>query len=625
MVPDSGQRTADSGSTTTRSPLLSAVRRLLSSHAVPVAVIVLLGCALFVPALIHHDVFTFRDHTDYFQPLRFYTAEHLSTWKLPLWNPYNASGEPWLANPQTGVFYPPTWLFMAMPFETAYMSYLLLHFVILGLGAYVLFARGSTPGAATAGAVALMLCGPTISLFDVNNNLVTFAWVPLAIWCGLERRPRLGGVVLALAFLGGEPFFAAIAALLFVIACREIREILIAALLAFGLSAIQLFPFIELLRASDRRAGLDPSMIFRASMPLRDWLRIATPPPAFDIMQSQHFIPIIYIGIVTVVLALVALSLPRKAWPWLVLLACSAFVAAGNDVPGGEWIARAPVTLFRYPARVVPFGALAVIALAVIGLDRIPKRRAWVDVVVVLVLVIDLVPRTVVLRSVAPLRLDRVPYPAFVGHDLKMIRLGGAASLNRGAWIGGYLNLYTRRFDAGTAAPVTSQRYITTLTHEILNVGIDHLDAMGVGWVITDRVLPRSRYILAAEDRGVKAWRSRRALPMARVIEGDGTIRGVQSLAVDASRARVRVDTPHGGTLVLTQQTAPGWKVFIDGREANARVYDSFFRAATVPPGKHEILWVFRPFSLLAGAFVTAVTGIALLISVVMKTSAVKR
>jgi len=648
MDSDSGQRTADSGSTTTRSPLLSAVRRLLSSHAVPLAVIALLGCALFVPAIIHHDVFTFRDHTDYFQPLRYYTAEHLSAWKLPLWNPYNASGEPWLANPQTGVFYPPTWLFMAMPFETAYMAYLLLHFVILGIGAYVLFARRSTPGAATAGAVALMLCGPTISLFDVNNNLATFAWVPLAIWCGLEHRPRLGGIVLALAFLGGEPFFAAIAALLFVVtalwsadvssavdgrparrpfgdrAGRSLAAVGTTALLAFGLSAIQLLPFIELLRSSDRRAGLDPGMIFRASMPLRDWLRLALPPPTLDLTQAQHFIPVVYIGVVTVVLALVALSLPRKAWPWLVLLACSALVAAGNEVPAGDWIARAPVTLFRYPARVVPFGALAVIALAVIGLDRIPKRRAWVDVVVVLVLVIDLVPRTVVIRSVAPLRLDRVPYPAFVGRDLKMIRLG-TVSLNRGAWVGGYLNLYTRRFDAATAAPVASQRYITTLTHEILNVGIDHLDRMGVGWVITDRVLPRSRYILAAESRGVKAWRSRGALPMARVVEGNGTVRGVQSLAVDASQARVRIDTPHGGTLVLTQQLAPGWKVFIDGHAANARVYDSFFRAATVPPGKHEILWTFRPFSLIAGAFVTAVTVIALLISVVMKTSAVKR
>ena len=604
-------------------------------HAFPIAVIVLLGGALFVPALIHHDVFTFRDHTDYFQPLRYYTAEYLRVGKLPLWNPYNASGEPWLANPQTGVFYPPTWLFPAMPFETAYMSYLLLHFLLLGIGAYVLFVRGATRGAAVVGAVALMVCGPTISLFDVNNNLATFAWVPLAIWCALERRPRLGGLVLALAFLAGEPFFAALAALLFscvIVWDRRPRlsgqawaPVLHAALIAFGLSAVQLLPFLELLRSSDRRAGLDRETIFHASMPLREWLRVGLPLSNYDATLSQHFIPIIYISAFTVLLALVGLSVPRKAWPWLVLLAGSMVVAAGNNLPTGEWIARAPVTLFRYPARVVPFGALAIIALAVIGLDRIPKRRAWVDVALVLLLLVDMVPRTVVMRVVAPLRTDRVPYPAVVGRDLKMIRLGAMPPLSRDAWIGGYLNLYTQRFDAATAAPVASQLYISTLTHEIVNVGIDHLDQMGVGWVITDRQLPRGRYVFVADGGNAKAWRSRRALPMARVIEGDGTIRGVQALALDASQARVRVDTPHGGTLVLTQQTAPGWSVFIDGHAANARVYDRFFRAATIPPGKHEILWTFRPFSLIAGAIITAVTAVLLLFAVATKSSTVKR
>ena len=46
-----------------------------------------------------------------------------------------------MANPQTGVFYPPTWLFAIFPFETAYMLYLALHLVILAWGAYLLFAR----------------------------------------------------------------------------------------------------------------------------------------------------------------------------------------------------------------------------------------------------------------------------------------------------------------------------------------------------------------------------------------------------------------------------------------------------------------------------------------------------
>jgi len=642
MEADSGQPTADSRGMT--SGLLSAVRCLLSEHAGPIAVLVVVAGALFVPALIHREIFTFRDHTDYFQPLRFYTAELLRAWRLPLWNPYNASGERWLANPQTGVFYPPTWLFIALPFMTAYMSYILLHLLILGINAYVLFVRSATRGAAVMGAVALMLCGPVVSLFDVNNNLATFAWVPLAIWCGLEHRPRLGGVVLALAFLGGEPFFAAIAALLFCCvilrrvdaegsvsrarsaspsASTRLRMTFEAALIASGLSAIQLLPFLELLRASDRRAGFDRETIFRESMRLADWFRVALP-RGIDSSLSQHFIPVIYIGVITAVLALAGLTAPRKAWPWLVLLAVSVIVAAGDHLPTGEWIARAPVTLFRYPARVVPFGALAIIALAVLGMDRIPKRRVWVDIVVVLLLIGDLVPRTVMLRVVGAWRTDRVPYPAVVGRELKIIRLGTRPP-DRDAWCAGYLNLYTRRFDADSAAPVATQQYMRTLIHEIFDVGIDHLDRMGVGWVITDRQLPPSRYLLAANTGNMKAWRSRGAQPMARVIESNGTQRRVQALALDASQALVRIDTPHGGTLVLTQQNAPGWRVFIDGREANAGVYDQFFRAVDVGAGKHEILWTFRPFSLIAGAVISVVTLVTLLVAVALQTATVKR
>ena len=619
--------------------LPSAVRRLPSHHVVPVIVILIIAGALFVPAIVHHEVFTFRDHTDYFQPLRWYTAESLRQWQLPLWNPYNASGEPWLANPQSGVFYPPTWLFIFMPFAAAYMSYLLLHLALLGVNAYVLFTRSATRGAALAGAVALMLCGPTISLFDVNNNLATFAWVPLAIWCGLERRPRLGGVVLAMAFLGGEPFFAAVAALLFVLAVlcgdgrprlSEVRQagapVLHAAFIALGLSAIQLIPFIELLRESDRRAGFDPQIIFRHSMRVGEWLRVVIPPGPLDLdlTLSQQFIPVLYVGVATVVLALAGLTVPRRAWPWLLLLAASVVVAAGDRLPFGALIARAPLTLFRYPARVVPFGALAIIALAVIGIDRIPKRRVWVDIAIVTLLAADLVPRTVLLRIVGPLRTDRVPYAAAIGENLKIIRIG-EMSKERDGWIGGYLNLYAKRFDAGTAAPVTSQAYMSALNHDITGVGIAHLNAVGVGWVLTDRVMPADNYVLVARAWSVGAWRSLRAKPMARVIEREGTFHRVESMTLGASSAVVNVDTPRGGLVVLTQRNAPGWNVLVDGQKAIPFVYDRFYRAVPVRPGKHVISWIFRPFSLIAGACVTLLTIVAMLVAVALQTFSVKR
>jgi hypothetical protein len=189
----------------------------MSRHRFSLLLLALLAMTLFLPALVRREVFTLRDHFDYFQPLRWFTAQELQAGRLPLWNPYSASGEPWLANPQTGVFYPPAWLFLALPFETAYMLFLLLHLIVLGWGAYLLFARNAAQGAALAGAAAVMFSGPVLSLLDVQNNFATFAWIPLALWCAAEGAWRRGGVVLALAFLGAEPFFAALAAGLYVV------------------------------------------------------------------------------------------------------------------------------------------------------------------------------------------------------------------------------------------------------------------------------------------------------------------------------------------------------------------------------------------------------------------------
>src|SRR5438132_6756306 len=107
----------------------------------PFVVIAIVALLPFVPLLLRKEVPTFRDHSDYFQPLRWFTADQLRHGRLPLWNPYSASGEPWLANPQTGVFYPPSWLFVALPFSTAYVLYLALHLLLLGWGGYLLFSR----------------------------------------------------------------------------------------------------------------------------------------------------------------------------------------------------------------------------------------------------------------------------------------------------------------------------------------------------------------------------------------------------------------------------------------------------------------------------------------------------
>ena len=578
----------------------------MRAHRFAFVLLFVLSATIFVLPLVRGEVFTIRDHSDYFQPLRWFTAAELKAGHLPLWNPYSASGEAWLANPQTGVFYPPAWLFVVLPFPAAYMLFLLAHLVLLGCGAYLLFTRTASQGAALIGAAAVMFCGPVLSLVDVNNNLATLAWLPLVLWCAAERSWRLGAAALAMAFLGGEPFFAGVAAVLFVVvAGRSWKTTALAGLATIGLTAVQLFPFLEAISYSDRATGMSPDLILRDSMPLADWLRVAIPRTftTLDASLGQRFIPVVYCGIVVCVLALIGLASIRRKHVagWAALLAVAIVIGSGPAL-----LVHLPLTLFRYPARMVPLGALALAGLAVAGWERIRRtERRWLDLVIVLVVVADLLPRSIPLLHTAPFSKTQVPYAKSVGADLQFIRAGAVSPAQRANWIAGYLNLYDRRFDTNTAAPFASATYLDMHRKLMARPRPEQLAFLSAGYVLATTGMPRSFTPLARAGE-VTVWRNPGAWPMARFVS-KSRARAAQ-WEVTTSSARIVVDAPENGTVVLAQQIVPGWRVTVDGKPATPRRIEGVFRGVEVAKGRHEIVWSYRPWTLFAGAGVTLIT-----------------
>ncbi|MFN2443619.1 MAG: glycosyltransferase 87 family protein, partial [Thermoanaerobaculia bacterium] len=280
-------------------------------NRVAVALLLLVAAAApFAGVLARGEVPTFRDHESYFLPLRWHTAEALRAGDLPLWNPWNGGGEPWLANPQTGVFYPPAWLFLVLPFSLAYSVFLILHLAILGWGAWTLFRRWAAEGPALTAAIALMLSGPVFSLLDINNNLTSFSWLPLVFRLAAEREEkRTAGPLcaligaLALAFLGGEPLYAAIGALatLAILLPRDWRGAIVAGAGSAALTAVQLLPFLAWIAGSERAVGLDPDEAFRHAVGAGDWLALAIPMASASgtvepLRLVQQFVPSFYLG-----------------------------------------------------------------------------------------------------------------------------------------------------------------------------------------------------------------------------------------------------------------------------------------------------------------------------------------
>lgn len=245
------------------------------------------------------------DFTDQFYAFRLYEARALTEGRIPLWSENFNSGHPFLADIQSGVFYPiglaNTLLNLAL-FKAFSLFALELeavfHFWLAGAFTY-LFARrtlwrafGATArvGAFTSALVftfgGYLTSYPSLQL----AILETAVWLPPALWCidkatadggrrtdcpsfviGRWRWFIAAGIVLGIAALAGHPqtllFVVAMCAIYFSFravqthsirdarfAMRVAAQIALLLVIAFGIAAVQFVPAIEYQQLSTREA-----------------------------------------------------------------------------------------------------------------------------------------------------------------------------------------------------------------------------------------------------------------------------------------------------------------------------------------------------------------------------------
>ena len=138
-----------------------------------------------------------EDDVVYYYPLRKMVGDSLRQGQLPLYNAREAAGMPLLADPQTAIGHPTTWLFAVLDAKAAYTLSLLIAFSLAGGGAYLYLRRlGLVRPAAMFGAVAFMFCGFMVG-HRVHLAMITAAaMLPWGLWCieGLRNRPHSDNV-----------------------------------------------------------------------------------------------------------------------------------------------------------------------------------------------------------------------------------------------------------------------------------------------------------------------------------------------------------------------------------------------------------------------------------------------
>jgi hypothetical protein len=189
------------------------VRRALPLVAIAVAAAYVIAFRMGEsgPANLAFDVYF------YFYPNVLYALRSLAAGGSGLfWNPFQNCGQPFLANIETGLFYPLNALFLLLEPHIALRGLLFGNLLIGGLGSYGLARElGVSRVAALGGALSFVLGS---AAFHVTLWMPTvqapFVWLPAVMWCceRLLKVPSLRttlllALVLAAAFLPGHPQF----------------------------------------------------------------------------------------------------------------------------------------------------------------------------------------------------------------------------------------------------------------------------------------------------------------------------------------------------------------------------------------------------------------------------------
>ncbi len=373
--------------------------------------------------------FVLRDFSVFGYPIAHYHRECFWRGELPLWNPLNNCGLPFLAQWNTMTLYPGSLCYLLLPLPWSLGVFMLLHLWLGGLGAYALARRWTNLNfAAALAGVAYAFHGLMQQSLMWPNNIAAFSlfpWVLLTVESGIREGGRklvVAALVGALQMLTGAPevitFTWAMAGALMLLegkrqkakgngaeppAARPTSSFFLfpfsfaAAPVRFGaivtlvaaLSAAQLLPFLDLLQHSQRDAGFGGSAwslpTWGAAYLVAPTFQSSLSAPGLPFQSGQKWTASFYAGLPILALALVALrrGSPPRVW----LLASVVVLGLASAMGENGWLYPAlkqlmPLGAMRFPAKfVIPLTLVLPLlaALALRDLLAVPGQSPPTD------------------------------------------------------------------------------------------------------------------------------------------------------------------------------------------------------------------------------------------------------
>lgn len=331
-------------------------------------------------------------------PARFYCSECFRSGTLPLWMPFQYTGYPFFADPQSGIWYPGTWLFSVLGrYSLAYLDYeYLISISIGGCGIYQLAKLWTSDKTASVfAAICYTCCGVFVSNAEHITWTISAAWLPWlfrAYYLMVTRRETKFAAVFALVLYviatGGYPAFLIISfyllaivfmALLFMSQFRRnLMKILglhlLLVVLCLGCCSVVFYSVFSGMGLSTRSAGVTLEMaLFYPFSPacFTSFLLPFSTLKSFDLFHIDITMTNGYFGLFGFILMLLGLFGKKDKQSWLIMsLSFICLLAAVGDVlPFRKFLYNhvPGMNVFRFPSSFRLFfiiGSLIISAVA---------------------------------------------------------------------------------------------------------------------------------------------------------------------------------------------------------------------------------------------------------------------
>ena len=342
------------------------------------------------------------DSVSFIYPMYRFASQSLWQGTIPLWNPYQYAGAPFIADNQSGIFYPFNLLLFLLNPNFSYKAIqglVIWHIFFAGAGMYFcsrLLPQNKPIGrpAALIGSITFMFSSVFITHIGNLNLIAVAAWLPLA-FLALHRailaegtRNRLawavaGGVALGLGTLAGHgqmtfmlAAYLGIYALYRSLVDRRLQPLLILVLLgitAVAIAAINILPSFEAVQYTVR-AGFSSDQAANYSLPWRGLLGILAP-DFFGRGEDRFWgswsrVEYGYAGILPLLLAAAAIAIRRSRLTIFFVLSAALFLllALGSNTPVYPLFLHVlPMFPFQVPARFVLLFDFSLAGLAAVG------------------------------------------------------------------------------------------------------------------------------------------------------------------------------------------------------------------------------------------------------------------